>query len=464
MPLKFPQPPLGAATDVAVFHCPFIIDAPTAGELRVRQNVKVVVSRDGRIQAIDPNHEADKSTTANKTCVIVPGFVDCHVHAPQYKQLGTKTDVPLMEWLQKYTFPAEAAFASTAHASAVYPRLICRLLRNGTTTALYFASNHLAASLILAETCAKYGQRALVGKTCSDQLLPEDYVETTAGSLADTEVFVKSVYERHGRNGLVMPVVTPRFVPTCSLELLQGLGEIAEKYSCHIQTHAAESVDQVALVRSQHPELARDIAILASCKLLTSKTVLAHCTHLHDSEARTMAQTGAAIASCPYSNMLFSRAVLPVNRFRSLGVKIGLGTDIAGGHSASMVDSVRMAGLVSRIDGFLPRWDRSTDPREESGVQPVGDEEVVDWKTAFYLSTRGGAQALGLEVGVFEVGMRWDAVMVDLTWDEDDSADDTPRENEEDVEMKFERWICSHGGEQGVKKVWVDGKTVFARE
>lgn len=267
-------------------------------------------------------------------------------------------------------------------------------------------------------------------------------------------------------------------MPTCSPELLKGLGEIAEVYGCHIQTHAAESVDQVALgnpvhllylyrsshlpvVRSQHPVLLRDIAVLLSCKLLTSKTVLAHCTHLHDSEARIMAQTGAAIASCPYSNMLFSRAVLPVNRFRSLGVNIGLGTDIAGGHSASMVDSIRMAGLVSRINGFLPQWDRSTDPMEESGAQAGGDDEVVNWKTAFYMATRGGAKALGLIVGVFEVGMKWDAVLVDLTWD--DEQDEEEEEEKESYEVKFERWVCSHGGEHGVMKVWVDGKMVFER-
>jgi guanine deaminase len=187
--------------------------------------------------------------------------------------------------------------------------------------------------------------------------------------------------------------------------------------------------------------------------------VLAHCTHLYDAEASALAAIGASIASCPHSNMLFARAVLPVNRFRALGVKIGLGTDIAGGHSASMVDAVRMAGLVSRIEGFRPPVDRTGDPHEDlTGEEPSdgrGDEESVDYKTAFHMATRGGALALGLEkVGVFEVGMQFDAVQIDLTWDKED-------DELESEETQFERWVCGHGGEGSVKTVWVNGRTVF---
>lgn len=150
--------------------------------------------------------------------------------APQWKQLGTKTDVPLMEWLNeydtpvesqsqdswlnRYTFPAEAAFSSPSHARRVYTQVVRRLLRNGTTTASYFGSNHLEASLILADICGEYGMRSLVGKTCSDQLVPDYYVETTQGSLKDTETFISKVYEKFGKDddALVQPVITPRFV------------------------------------------------------------------------------------------------------------------------------------------------------------------------------------------------------------------------------------------------------------
>ena len=171
-------------------------------------------------------------------------------------------------------------------------------------------------------------------------------------------------------------------VPTCSRELLQGLGALAGKYDCHVQTHAAESVDQVSLVRSQYPDLRRDIVILRTFGLLTPKTVLAHCTHLHDSEAAEMAAAGASIASCPCSNMLFARSILPVNRFRNLGVDVGLGTDVAGGWSASMVDSMRMAALASRIDGFRPPSDRTADPHVDVAAAPEKDEERFDYRPA----------------------------------------------------------------------------------
>lgn len=223
-------------------------------------------------------------------------------------------------------------------------------------------------------------------------------------------------------------------------------------------------------MRSQYEDLRRDIKILSAYKLLTPKTILAHCTHLHDSEAATLAAIGVSIASCPYSNILFARAILPVNRFRKMGVQIGLGTDIAGGWSASMVDSMRMAPLVSRIDGFQPPGDRKADPHADQDDGLVnGDEERFDYKTSFHLATRGGALALKLaKVGLFEVGMQWDAVDVDLTWDEDD-VEYEDREQAlldavgEDTETKFERWVCGHGGEQGVRNVWVGGSLVFSR-
>lgn len=129
----------------------------------------------------------------------------------------------------------------------VYSRLVRRLLAAGTTGAAMYASNHLEATKELTEQCAAYGLRAAVGKTASDRGLPEEYVETAEGSIRDTEKFVQWCHERWGREGLVVPVITPRFVPTCSEALMTGLGEVAEKYGCRVQTHAAESVDQVMM-------------------------------------------------------------------------------------------------------------------------------------------------------------------------------------------------------------------------
>ncbi|KAI5805857.1 hypothetical protein EDC01DRAFT_640593 [Geopyxis carbonaria] len=466
MPPNFPKFTSGPTL---IFRGTFV-DFPEEGTSRIRSTDVVVddgeiihiggasdaIHLDGIYHLVQNNPLQDvKIIQIPHNCVMMPGFIDCHIHAPQYGQLGTKTDLPLMEWLTNYTFPAESAFHDPKHAYEVYTGLVRRLLQSGTTTALYFGSKHLDATKILAMICNAHGQRALVGKTCMDKM-SFGHEDTTEQSLDDTKKFIEWCHERWtpGHNALIMPVITPRFIPTCSWELLQGLGKLAEKYQCRVQTHAVESVDQVALVRDQYPELKRDIAILDDVGLLTNKTILAHCVHLNDEEAEYMACSGASIASCPYSNMLFARGILPVNRFLDIGVNIGLGTDIAGGHSSSMLSAIRLAGLTSRVHGFQSA---------EEGVLPKGNEDVVDWRTSCWLATKGGATALGLNnVGAFEVGMKWDAIEVNLNspWLGNESTSLAV----DDPEGFFERWVLGHGNERDIQNVWVDGKKVFSRE
>jgi guanine deaminase len=239
----------------------------------------------------------------------------------------------------------------------LYTRLVKRLLRNGTTTALYFATIHLEASKILADICDGIGQRAYVGKLNADQLSPDYYIESTSSSLEDTEHFIqycrKQFPATSNRTTIVHPVITPRFIPTCSYPLLQGLGKLAEKYDCHVQSHAAETVDQLTLVRQQYPKLERDIAIFSSVGLLRpNKTVFAHCVHLHDSEVSTLADQKIGIAACPLSNILYSRGVVPVQRYMSKGLRVGLGTDFGGGPSAGMLSAIRGAVLADRTVEF----------------------------------------------------------------------------------------------------------------
>lgn len=160
--------------------------------------------------------------------------------------------------VRRYTFPEESKFQTVTHCYQTYEKLLRRLLRNGTTTAVYYASNHLMSAKLLAKTAGNYGQRAYVGKTCSDQLVPDYYVEPTRQSVMATEAFLKWVKERWcgpdnergSREALIKAVITPRFVPTCSWELLKELGRLAKEYDVFVQTHAAESVDEVTLGKS----------------------------------------------------------------------------------------------------------------------------------------------------------------------------------------------------------------------
>ena len=264
-----------------------------------------------------------------------------------------------LDWLNKVTFPNEAKCEDPGYARALYTRLVKRLLRNGTTTVQYFATIHLEASQILADICDTVGQRAYVGKLNADQLSPEYYIETTLSSLSDTEKFIQYCHRQfpstHNRSAIVHPVITPRFIPTCSYTLLQGLGRLAEKYDCHVQSHAAETVDQVTLVLQQYPELERDVAIFSSVGLLRpNKTVFAHGVHLHDSEVTTLAQQKIGIAACPFANILYSRGVVPVKRYMQMGLRVGLGTDIGGGPAAGMLSAIRTAVLADRTIDFCP--------------------------------------------------------------------------------------------------------------
>lgn len=184
-------------------------------------------------------------TTLPEGQFLLPGFIDLHVHAPQWAQSGTALDLPLYDWLNTYTFPLEAKFSDVDFAEKVYTHLVDTLLANGTTTVLYFASIHKEASYKLAEICAKRGQRGLVGKVVMDdaQENPDFYRDaSTAEALQDTEEFIIAVKElaKSVKQG-VYPVVTPRFIPSCTDEALQGLGELAKKYDTHVQSHCSES-------------------------------------------------------------------------------------------------------------------------------------------------------------------------------------------------------------------------------
>jgi len=263
------------------------------------------------------------------------------------------------------------------------------MLRTGTTTALYFATIHLEASKILAELCDFYGQRAYVGKLNIDQLAPNYYIEETQSSLADTETFIKYCRsEFHppesDRTAIIYPVITPRFIPTCSYPLLQGLGKLAQKYDCHVQSHAAETVDQLTLVKSQYPDLQRDIAIFESVGLLRpSKTVFAHCVHLRNSEVSKLVQNDIGISACPYSNILYSRGAVPVQRYMKQGLRVGLGTDVAGGANINMLSAVRLAVLAERTAEFAP-IERENEDYWPDNKDPNWD---LDYVWGFHLAT-----------------------------------------------------------------------------
>ncbi len=441
-----------------------ILDTPEPGKLRCRSQTLVVVDRDGLIEAVvdaaDPGYEVLRRNLDDQgrlvqlpaTGYLLPGMIDMHVHAPQWPQLGKALDVPLETWLNRYTFPLEARYADVGFAAGVYRSLVSALLANGTTTAVYFGTVHRKATQVLADECLAQGQRAIVGKVAMDHPdgCPDFYRDASAGAaVEETQLFVDYV-RGHASNGRarVLPAATPRFVPSCTDELLAGLGDLVGREGCLVQTHCSESdwAHQYGLERYGRT----DTATYAEFGLLRRGTVLAHSNFVDDDDLELINAAGAAIAHCPRSNVFFANAVLPVRRVLDAGVHVGIGTDISGGPNASLLATAADAVAVSRVleDGV-----DTTLAAAQRGV--AGSR--IDFLDAFWMATTGAGRALALPIGLIEPGYRFDAIAItpgeetNLTiWPDFDSP--------EDVVQK----ILHNAGRANIAKVWVDGRAVIA--
>ncbi|MDG0791472.1 guanine deaminase [Cohnella ginsengisoli] len=385
---------------------------------------------------------------------LLPGFVDLHVHAPQWAQSGTALDVPLYDWLHTHTFPLESKFADLNFAAEVYEDLVASLLANGTTTALYFATIHKESSLLLAEICAKKGQRGLVGKVVMDDPAqnPAYYRDAdAAAALTDTEAFIVAVKElaKRAKQG-VYPVVTPRFIPSCTDEALKGLGALAAKHDTHVQSHCSESDWAHGYVQDRLGK--RDAVALSDFGLLGDKSVMAHCNFLDENDAALFARTGTAIGHCPISNAYFANSVIPIARWMDKGVEIGLGSDVSGGYSPSLYDNARQAVISSRMleDGVNPAL-----PADARGMQ--ASRITID--EAFYLATAGGGEALSLPIGRLAAGYAWDAQIVDIAL----SGARLPVFSEDEPLHEIFQKIMYLVRPENIREVWVQGEQVHKR-
>jgi guanine deaminase len=438
------------------------LHTPARGELEVLREALIVVGSDGAIKAIHRHgtplaeREAQRFAAAGELVslgsdqFLLPGLVDLHLHAPQWPQLGKALDLPLEEWLQAYTFPLESRYSDTAYARTVYESLVDGLLANGTTTALYFATLHLPATQILADICLKRSQRALIGRVAMDDArqCPDFYRDPSAMvAEAETRAFIAYVNSMPGnQSGLIKPVITPRFIPSCSDDLLRRLGALARETGCHVQTHCSESdwEDDYVLKRCGKS----DTAALDSFGLLSRRTILAHGNFLGDDDIALIRERGSGIAHCPLSNVYFSDAVFPLRKILQQGVHVGLGSDIAGGASPSILDNARHAVIASR------RLESGVDPALERNQRRRPDSRI-DAVTAFWLATAGGGSALDLPIGMFKEGYQFDALVVDGRSRESSlrlSADDAPT----DILQK----IIYLAGRTNIREVWVANRRV----
>ncbi|MDJ0923255.1 MAG: guanine deaminase [Acidimicrobiia bacterium] len=441
-------------------------DAPELGRIRVREDALFVISRDGAIERVllpeddsyQPQLEQLRSigalTELGAHEYLFPGLIDLHNHAPQWPQLGKALDVPLSVWLDRYTFPLEAKYADVGFAETVYRSLVKGMLANGTSTAVYFATVHLPATRRLAEICLQHGQRALVGRVAMDSpaSCPDYYRDASAAvALEETASLIEHVQSLDGNGaGLVRPVVTPRFIPSCTDELLRGLGAVAADAGAHIQTHCSESdwAHQFGLERFGRT----DTATYLDFGLLTRRSILAHSNFVTAADMELIAAAGAAVAHCPLSNFYFANAVFPLRAALERGVHVGLGTDISGGPGVSIFRAMTDCVVASRVreDGV--------DPKLEPENRGIGDSRVT-FAEAFWLGTTGGGIALDLPIGVLSPGYAFDAVAVDARVADTDLV---VWEGLDELEDIFQKTIHS-ATRNNIATVWVQGRAVHRR-
>ena len=437
--------------------------APLIGAVEVLADALITVDGAGRIASVLQPEDwryaatlAESAATASLLTlptghVVIPGLVDLHIHAPQYPQLGTALDVPLEVWLKTHTFPLEARYADLAFARQAYTTLVGDILALGTTTAMFFATIHQDATRLLADVCLEQGMRAVIGKVAMDDpaTCPDYYRDESAGAaIVGTAAFIEYVSGHPAnRERLVLPAITPRFIPSCTDALLAGLGELAQGSDCHVQTHCSESDWEHGAVLARYGR--SDTESIDRLGLMTRHTVLAHGNFLSDSDMDVIGAHSAAIAHCPLSNVYFSNAVFPLRRALAKRLNVGLGTDISGGPSAALLDACRMAVAASRLlaDGV----DANLPPARRGRAG-----SAIDWRTAFHLATVGGGRALDLPIGTFAVGQHFDAVSIDTAHPEGTIRLFADRDDHEAVLQK----IIYGASRANIAEVWVGGRRV----
>lgn len=326
--------------------------------------------------------------------LVIPGLSDLHTHASQYQFRGLWMDEELLDWLERHTFPEEARYSDADYALRAYSIFADDLLSSPTTRANIFATIHRDSALVLCQLLEERGLAANVGKVNMDRNCPPSLTEDPQASLADTVSFIKTVRERFTR---VHPIVTPRFIPSCSDNLCRSLGDLAVRMDVPVQSHLSENTGELDWVASLCPESSSYADAYRRLGLWGRvKTCMAHCVWSRDREDELLENDNLYIAHCPDSNTNLSSGIFPARYFLDRGVHVGLGTDIAGGTSLSlfraMTDAVKVSKLYWRyVDDSVPK---------------------LDFAAAFYMASKGGGSFFG-RVGSFEEGYDADIVVLD---------------------------------------------------
>ena len=409
-----------------------IVSAPSFGNLEIYEN-GYIAAEDGIIKYVGsdlPKKYKNCEITDYKDQLIMQSFADMHLHAPQYPNLGIGLELNLLDWLNTYTFPTEAYFKDTGFAREVYRKLAEDLVQNGTTRVSVFSSLHTDSTLILMDELEKAGLRGFVGKVNMDRNGGKDLEETTEESIRETLRWLDSCTTEN-----IKPIITPRFTPSCSNELLKELSKIARERDLPIQSHLSENISEQEWVKSLHPDTTHYYESYKKYGLWNEKTLMAHCVYSDKEERKAMKDAGVYVVHCPSSNINLSSGFAPIREMIDEGLNVVLGSDIAGGSIISMFANTAEAIKCSK----------------ERSIRIEGKPKMLSVSEAFYLAT-SASSTLFNETPGFSKGNSLDAIVLD-----DQNLINAKHLS---VRERFERAIYRRE-ENAIKAVYSKGRKLF---
>lgn len=347
------------------------------------------ITATGKRSVIEPTLPADADVHDHSGSLITPGFIDTHIHYPQLDMIASFGD-QLLDWLDHYTFPAEAKFDDPAHAEDCAEFFLDELIRNGTTTALVYGTVHKQSVDALFAAALERNMRIVTGKALMDRNVPDAVRDTAESSDRDNRELIA---KWHGK-GRLGYAITPRFAPACSDDQLTRAGRLlAEHPDVLMHTHMSENTAEIDWVGELYPDANGYLDVYARFGLLTDRSVFAHCIHMKGEEYQRMAEADAAIAFCPTSNLFLGSGLFNLREAEKYGVKVGMGTDVGAGTSFSMLETMNEAYKVCQLRG-----------------------DKLNAIKSFYLATLGGAKALNMadKVGNFAPGKEADFLVYNM--------------------------------------------------
>lgn len=378
----------------AILHC--VADPSVVGYESAFEYFEdgLIVIQDGHISALGHFSElsdqlsSDLAIEHHPDALIIPGFIDTHIHYPQSDMIASYGE-QLLDWLNNYTFPEERKFADKDYASKVANRFLTELLRNGTTTALVFGTVHKVSVEAFFEAAEARQLRMICGKVLMDRNAPDYLTDTPETGYQESKELIEAWHNK----GRLHYAITPRFAPTSTPEQLTQAGKLLGEYDdVYMHTHLSENVKECEWVQALFPESKNYLDVYDQHDLLSERSVFAHGIHLCEQEYQRLSETGSAIAFCPTSNLFLGSGLFDLSKAELHQVNVGMGTDVGGGTSFSMFSTLNEAYKVIQMQG------KNLDPMK-----------------AFYLATLGGAKALRLEnkVGNLAIGSEADFVILD---------------------------------------------------